>query len=50
MTQEELQIKFDALAEAVLSPERRAQLRDAIFGLEKVERIADLMALCVADR
>jgi 2-methylcitrate dehydratase len=50
MTPEELQIKFDALAEPVMSARRRTKLRDAIFGLEAVERVGDLMALTVADR
>ena len=50
MTPEELQIKFDALAEPVMSAARRTKLRDAVFGLERLERVGDLMALCVADR
>jgi 2-methylcitrate dehydratase len=50
MTPEELQIKFDALAEPVMSAKRRTQLRDAVFGLEKLGQIGDLMALSVADR
>ncbi|MFQ5599810.1 MAG: MmgE/PrpD family protein [Candidatus Krumholzibacteriia bacterium] len=50
MTMEELQIKFDALAEPVMSAGRRGELRDTVFALEDVERIGDLMQLCVADR
>lgn len=50
MTPEELQIKFDALAEPVMSAARRRKLRDAVFGLERLDRVGDLMALCVADR
>lgn len=49
MTLDELQIKFDALAEPVMSEPRRAALRDIIFGLEDVEDAGALMALAVAD-
>ncbi|MFB3907537.1 MAG: MmgE/PrpD family protein [Candidatus Eisenbacteria bacterium] len=50
MTEEELSVKFDALASPSLSDERRAALRRAVFALESCERVADLMKLCVADR
>jgi len=50
MTPEEMQIKFEALAEPVLSPRRRQELRDAVFTLEDLAQCSDLMALCAADR
>ncbi len=49
MTLDELPVKFDALAEPVMSEPRRAALRDIIFGLEDVEDAGALMALAVAD-
>ncbi len=50
MTEEELRIKFDALAEPVMSEQRRANLRDAVFALDSLDDVGKLMALCVADR
>lgn len=50
MTIEELQIKFDALAEPVMSKDRRTQLREAVFALDKVDDVGKLMALMIADR
>jgi len=50
MTIDELQVKFDALAEPVLSERRRTKLRDTIFALEKLDQASDLLTLCVADR
>ena len=50
MTLEELQVKFDALAEPIMSERRRTELRDMIFSLEKVDDVGRLMALCAADR
>ena len=50
MTLEELQVKFDALAEPIMSERRRTELRDMIFSLEKLDDAGKLMTLCVADR
>jgi len=50
MTPEELAIKFDALASPSFTDARRAAIREAVFGLEKMETVGELMALCVADR
>jgi len=49
MTLEELQVKFDALAEPVMSAARREDLRSQIFELEKCADVGELMALTVAD-
>jgi hypothetical protein len=50
MTIEDLDNKFTALAEPVMSTERRQELKDAIFDLENCGDAAELMALMVADR
>jgi 2-methylcitrate dehydratase len=50
MTERELAEKFDALASPSFSEGRRAKIREAVFSLERAERVDDLMALCVADR
>ena len=50
MTIDEIGEKFDALAEPVMTDSRRKELREAIFSLEKLEDVGDLMALTVADR
>jgi 2-methylcitrate dehydratase len=46
----EIEEKFDALAEAVLSEDRRKQVKEAVWTLERHESIADLMHLLRADR
>jgi len=45
LTDQEIEEKFDALAEPVLSPDARARVKDAVWGLEKRETITDLMRL-----
>ena len=50
MTEDELKVKFDALSSASLSDERREKIRRIVFSLEETESVADLMALCIADR
>jgi 2-methylcitrate dehydratase len=50
LTDEEVEAKFDALATPVLSDGRRQQLKDAVWGLERLGSISELMALCTADR
>jgi 2-methylcitrate dehydratase len=50
MTEEELRLKFDALAEPVLSETRRAELKRAIFDLENLDDVGKLMALTVSER
>ncbi len=49
LTDGEVEEKFDALAAPVLSQEARGRIKDAVWGLDKVEKISDLMAMCVAD-
>ena len=50
MTEEELSIKFDALSSDSFSPEKREKIKKGVFSLEKLEKAADLISLCVADR
>jgi 2-methylcitrate dehydratase len=50
MTRVELEQKFDALAEPILSAGRRAQLRDTIFALEDLRDVGELMKLTMAER
>ncbi|MGD8452280.1 MAG: MmgE/PrpD family protein [Phycisphaerae bacterium] len=50
MTPDEVQTKFDALADPVMSASRRLALKDAVFGLEREEDCARLLQLCAADR
>jgi len=50
MSLDELAVKFDALAEPVLSGGRRAELREAVFALDKLDEVGTLMALTVADK
>ncbi len=50
LTDDEVEAKFDALATPVLSDRRRQQVKDAVWGLERLGSISQLMALCTADR
>jgi 2-methylcitrate dehydratase len=50
MTPEELAVKFEALASPSFSRERMERIRSAVFGLERMEKASELMALCVSDR
>ncbi len=45
----EVEEKFDALASPVLSDVGRKRLKQAVWGLESVKSITELMSLCVAD-
>ena len=45
----EIEEKFDALASPILSGMARQRIKDAVWELEKVDTISDLMDLCVAD-
>ena len=50
LTDAEIEEKFDALAEPVLSPDRRRQVKEAVWTLERQEAITDLMHLLRSDR
>jgi 2-methylcitrate dehydratase len=50
MTPEELQVKFDALAEPIVTEGRRNELKRTAFDLEKLDDVARLMDLTIADR
>ena len=50
LSDEEIEEKFDALAEPVLSLEGRKRLKDAVWNLEKQSSVSALMELCVAER
>jgi len=50
MTLEELEVKFNALAEPVLGPDRCRKVRDAVFELEHCPDVGRLTKLIAADR
>jgi len=50
MTLDELQVKFDALAEPVMSAGRRKELKDCVFALESLDDVKKLTVRLVADR
>ncbi|MBD3163058.1 MAG: MmgE/PrpD family protein [Candidatus Eisenbacteria bacterium] len=50
MTREELGIKFDALAGPSVSETRRAEIRETVFGLDRLAKAEELIRLCVADQ
>ena len=49
LTDAEIETKFDALASPVLSDDARKRLKEAVWGLEKLGSITELMDLCKAD-
>ncbi len=49
LTDKEIEDKFDALASPVMSTEARARLKEAVWSLEDIPSISDLMDLCKAD-
>src|SRR5438270_7118123 len=49
LTDQEIEEKFSALAEGVLSPQAQKKLKDAIWGLEKIGSVSKLMGLMKAD-
>jgi 2-methylcitrate dehydratase len=49
LTDEEVETKFDALASPVLSDVTRSRLKKAVWGLENVGSISELMDLCRSD-
>jgi 2-methylcitrate dehydratase len=49
LTDQEVEEKFSALAEGVLSPSTQRRVKDAIWSLERVGSIRDLMSLMEAD-
>jgi 2-methylcitrate dehydratase len=49
LSDREVEEKFDALAAPVLSPERRQRLKDAVWELNGLDSVTDLMALTASD-
>jgi 2-methylcitrate dehydratase len=49
LTDQEIEEKFGALADGVLSPNAQKKLKDAIWNLEKQSSVSNLMALMKAD-
>jgi 2-methylcitrate dehydratase len=49
LTDQEIEEKFAALAEGVLSVPAQKRLKDAVWGLERVGSVSDLMALMESD-
>ena len=50
LTDREVEEKFDALAEPVLSAHSRARLKEAVWRVDRLGSIGELMDLCCADR
>ena len=49
LTDQEVEEKFDALSAPVLSDSARARLKDAVWALEDLGSVSDLMDMCKAD-
>ena len=49
LTDQEIEEKFAALAEGVLSPQAQKKLKEAIWNLDKLDSVTKLMALMKAD-
>src|SRR5207302_10681983 len=49
LTDQEIEEKFSALADGVLSPPAQKKLKDAIWSLEKIGSVSKLMGLMKAD-
>jgi len=49
LTDQEIEEKFAALADGVLSAKAQAKLKDAVWNLEKISSVSKLMALMKAD-
>jgi 2-methylcitrate dehydratase len=49
LTDQEIEEKFSALADGVLSAPAQKKLKNAVWGLERVGSVSDLMALMEAD-
>ena len=49
LTEAEIEGKFDALAEGVLSKEKARRLKDAVWRVEELDSVSELLALCVTD-
>ena len=50
LTDEEVETKFDALAAPIMSDGARTRLKDAVWNLQDVASIAELMDMCRADK
>ena len=49
LTEDEIEGKFDALAEGVLSKDKARRLKDAVWKVEELDSVSELLALCVTD-
>jgi 2-methylcitrate dehydratase len=49
LTDQEIEEKFSALSEDVLSPGAQKRIKEAVWNLERVGSVSDLMALMEAD-
>ena len=49
LTDQEIEEKFSALADGVLSPSAQKRVKDAVWNLEHVDSVSELMALMKAD-
>ena len=49
LTEDEIEGKFDALAEGVLSKDKARRLKDAVWRVDELESVSDLLELCATD-
>jgi 2-methylcitrate dehydratase len=49
MTQEDLDTKFQSLAEPLISSETQAKIKHTVFELETLSSLSSLMSLCGAE-
>jgi 2-methylcitrate dehydratase len=50
LTDREVEEKFDALASPVLTDQARGRVKEAVWNLDKLDSVTELMELCRADR
>ena len=49
LTEQEIEGKFDALADGVLSKDKARRLKDAVWQVDGMDSVSELLALCVTD-
>ena len=49
LTEDEIEGKFDALAEGVLSKDRARQLKEAVWRVDELDTVTELLELCTTD-
>jgi 2-methylcitrate dehydratase len=49
LTEDEIEGKFDALAEGVLSKDKARRLKDAVWRVDELDSVSELLELCATD-